>query len=369
MTRPQVAGSTQEARAVAAIDADSHVVETEHTWDFLDIDDKRYRPEVIPVPGKPDQKMWAIRGQKVGFHLPPGEGINVTRDVSGRRVALPDGASADDVETRLRLMDEIGVHTQVCHQTFWIEQVSEDPEVERALCRSWNRWVADIWARGQNRLRWTCVVPSIDLDESIKQADFAKQNGAVGICMRPIEGARFVTDPYFSPLLQAAQDLDLPIVIHVGNANPALLSFLSQLGGGGFGMFRIPMVMAAFGIIMGSMQNRFPLLRWGIIEASASWMPWVATEIQHRRKIGRGEVFDGNVFRQSNVYVTCENHDNIPYLMEQGFGESLLIGTDFGHSDMSSDLDAITKLRTNDQVSPEDCKRILFDNPNALYAP
>lgn len=292
-----------------------------------------------------------------------------TADVSGRRVALPDGAAADDVETRLRLMDEIGVQTQVAHQTFWIEQVSPDPEVERALCHSWNRWVADIWSRGHNRLRWTCVVPSIDLDASIKEAAFARDNGAVGICVRPVEGERFVTDAYFTPLFEAAQDLDLPIVVHVGNANPSLQAFLSQVGGGGFGMFRIPMVLSAFAIIMGSMQDRFPRLRWGIIEASASWMPWVAGEVQHRRRIGRGVVYEGNVFQQSNVWVTCENHDNIPYLIEQGFGDCLVIGTDFGHADMSSDLDALTRLRFNENVTLQDRERILQRNPQALYRP
>jgi predicted TIM-barrel fold metal-dependent hydrolase len=80
-------------------------------------------------------------------------------------------------------------------------------------------------------------------------------------------------------------------------------------------------------------------------------------------------VTEGNVFKHSNVYVTCENHDDIPYLVEQGFGESLVIGTDFGHADMSSDLDALTKLRFNSGVSLEDRQRILRLNPAALYAP
>jgi predicted TIM-barrel fold metal-dependent hydrolase len=186
--------------------------------------------------------------------------------------------------------------------------------------------------------------------------------------MRPVEGARFVTDEYFQPLFEAAQDLDLPIIIHVGNANPDLQAFPSQVGGGGFGMFRIPMVLSAFAIIMGSLHERFPRLRWGIIEASASWMPWVAGEVQHRRRIGRGAVIEGNVFQLSNVYVTCENHDDISYLIEQGFGDSLVIGTDFGHADMSSDLNALTRFRFNEGLSLEDRERILHTNASALYA-
>jgi predicted TIM-barrel fold metal-dependent hydrolase len=312
--------------------------------------------------------MWAIRGQKVGFRLPLSNALNVSADVSGRRVEIPEGASADDVETRLRLMDELGIQTQVCHHTMWIEQVSQESDVEIALCRSWNRWVSEIWARGEDRLRWTCVVPAMDLDESIRQAEFAKNHGAVGICMRPVEGPRFITDQYFQPLFEVAQDLDLPIVIHVGNANPDFQSFLSQNGGGGFSTFRIPMVLAAFGIIMGSMQERLPRLRWGIVEASAGWMPWVAGEVERRRRLGRGVVAEGSVFSQSNVYVTCENHDDIPYLLQLGFGDSLLIGTDFGHADTSSDLNAVNTLRTNEKIASEDRVRILSDNPRSFYA-
>ena len=32
------------------IDADAHVVETEHTWDFMDKSDQKYRPQVVSTP-------------------------------------------------------------------------------------------------------------------------------------------------------------------------------------------------------------------------------------------------------------------------------------------------------------------------------
>ena len=41
-------------------------------------------------------------------------------------------------------MDELGIDIQVLHNTFWIEQITTRPEVETALCWSWNRWLADV---------------------------------------------------------------------------------------------------------------------------------------------------------------------------------------------------------------------------------
>ena len=44
-----------------------------------------------------------------------------------------------------------------------------------------------------------------------------------------------------------------------------------------------------------------------------------------------------------------------------------MIGTDYGHTDPSSELDAISVLRQMDGISQETKDRILSHNPRALY--
>ena len=44
-----------------------------------------------------------------------------------------------------------------------------------------------------------------------------------------------------------------------------------------------------------------------------------------------------------------------------------MIGTDYGHTDISSENDAITTFRAREDVSPEVKVKILQDNPRALY--
>ena len=138
----------------------------------------------------------------------------------GRNVETPQASrELDDVELRLRHMDELGIDVQVLHNTMWIEQVSESPDVEAALCRSWNRWLADTWRQSHGRLRWSCVVPSMLLDEAVAQVRTAKQNGAVAVCLRPLQGARHLADPYFYPLYETAANLDMAIAVHIANGN------------------------------------------------------------------------------------------------------------------------------------------------------
>ena len=69
--------------------------------------------------------------------------------------------------------------------------------------------MGDVWRKSNNRLRWSCMAPVLAMDEAIAQVKMAKENGAVAICMRPLEGNRHLTDPYYYPLYETASNLDL----------------------------------------------------------------------------------------------------------------------------------------------------------------
>jgi hypothetical protein len=42
------------------IDADAHVVECAHTWDFMDPADVKYKPALVEVPGETKLQYWLI---------------------------------------------------------------------------------------------------------------------------------------------------------------------------------------------------------------------------------------------------------------------------------------------------------------------
>jgi predicted TIM-barrel fold metal-dependent hydrolase len=44
---------------------------------------------------------------------------------------------------------------------------------------------------------------------------YAKEHGAVAVCMRPLEGNRLLTDRYFYPIYEEASRLDLAIAIDI----------------------------------------------------------------------------------------------------------------------------------------------------------
>jgi predicted TIM-barrel fold metal-dependent hydrolase len=252
------------------IDADAHVVETERVWDYLDASETRYRPTLVPAPDNPHRQCWILDGENLGSKFPSPDEKQAAEHMKkfGREVNTPVQArELTDVAPRLAHMDELGIDIQVLYNSLWITPLTSRPGVEIALSWAWNRWLADVWKLGANRLRWTCVVPALSPQEAIPQIRFAKAHGAVGVCMRPFERERIVTDPLYYPIFDEAERLDMPIAIHLANGNPLLFKLLTNEAGGGFSTFRVPTVTACYALIMSEIPRVFPKLRWGFIEA------------------------------------------------------------------------------------------------------
>jgi len=159
----------------------------------------------------------------------------------------------------------------------------------RSGARDWS------WKLGDNRLRWTCVVPALTPAEAAPQIRFAKEHGAVGVCIRPFERGRLMTDPFYYPIFDEAERLDIPVTVHIANGNPDLFDLMNNEVCGGFSTFRIPTVTACYALIMSEIPRVFKKLRWGFIETSSQWVPWVVHEAV-RRSLGGQHPISTNCF-------------------------------------------------------------------------
>jgi predicted TIM-barrel fold metal-dependent hydrolase len=362
-----MAGAAEQASGLV-IDADAHVVETERTWDYLEPSEQKFRPQIIATPDS-TKRYWLIDGKISGLRTAATNDSQVAARTASlqRNVAVdPSARKMEDIDRRLAHMTELGVDIQVLHNSIWIEQMTDRPDIEIALSRSWNRWLGDIWAQSGGRLRWTCVVPTMSLDVAVEELAWAKEHGAVGVCIRPFDGELMMLDPYYYPLYEAAQNLDLAIAIHIANGDPALVSILrtrfSLLDG--FATFRMPTVLACYGLLKSDVPAQFPRLRWGFIESSAQWVPWILHELARRSGVEFSA--EKNPFRESNVYVTMQTDDDHDYIVGQVGDETLVIGTDYGHTDTSSEVDAIAIFRRS-AVSDVHKHKVLSANPGRLW--
>ena len=361
------------------IDADAHIVESQALWDGLEGRDKRFRPATLSETDGDGQSrdFWLVDGvlrrlMPAYSRIPP-----AIRDLT-------------DVAGRLAVMDELGVDVQVIYPTYFLAPVAYRTEVLVALCRSYNRFLADASDRSGGRLRWVVAPPLDSMADSLAELEFGKQHGACGVFIRGLEGERILSDPYFHPLYDKAAALDLPLCIHVGNGN---MFVFDKFKSSALFASRSPVLAAFQDLLLGGIPDRFPALRFGFIEAGAQWVPYVISEVTRRAEwISKGGPLAAfianemggntkeasrqarekdaqglNIVRDSRFYVGCRLTDDLEYVQRWAGKKNLVTGTDYGHDDYSEDLEAFSNLRGMPGADVEAIDGIRGNNARALY--
>jgi len=334
------------------IDADAHVIENESTWDYMLESERQFKPKVVvPTSAKDPFDYWLVDGRII-----PRSNVGRDLPVTAREMS--------DLGVRIKHMDELGIDCQVIYPTFFITPISRRPDIDLAVARSYNRWMANIVRKEPDRFGWVLVPPLQSTEHLAEELKYGKENGACGIYLRGLEVERMLSDPYFYSLYEQASALDLPICIHSANGAFTTYDFFSD--DPGFSKFKLAVIGAFHALVFHGIPQRFPKLRIGIIEVSAQWISYAVHDLR-RRFARRAKPFPKNVLQENRVYVTCQTDDDLEDVLKYSGEDNLVIGTDYGHADNAAEIEALRKLRNEGRLPGRVIDKILDDNPRSLY--
>ena len=364
------------------LDADTHIAEPPEMWDYLDPEWYPRRPVIVEVPddtlyGGADH-MWLIDGNI--FPKAAGRGGNLlvtpTAQKNVRDRADVKSRELTDLALRFEEMELTGVDAHVVYPTLFLAFLTHDPALEAALCKAYNRFMAEVWAKSEGRIKWVVVPPLRDIDATIQEIQFGREHGACGIFFRGIEMDRTLDDPYFFPVYAAAQSLDLAICVHQGQGAPALNNLVDVSRSGTFTHGRMPPIVAFRNIVANKIPEQFPELRFGFIEAGASWIPYVLYQLAGTTRMDSG-FWGPRLFEEYRIWVSYEVGEDLPYLLNHIGEDHIVVGTDYGHhapgttdrlvTDPSAQIHMVQELRSRSELSERTLGKLLSDNPRALY--
>src|SRR6478672_10786976 len=201
------------------IDDDTHISEGEAMWALIDKTMQPRRPIMSSMPEDSSygnrNAFWLIDGEI--YPKPAGKGSfalvtpSAQRVQEGRKDSTPQTREMTDIRGRLADMDKLRTATQIVYPTLFLVYNTKDHELEAALCRAYNRFLAQACAQSSGRMKWVAVLPFQSMSEAVDEIRFAKQNGAVGIFFRGIEGDYTLDNPYLLPVYEEAQKQNLSI--------------------------------------------------------------------------------------------------------------------------------------------------------------
>lgn len=363
------------------IDCDSHVLENEETWSYLSSKDLQYKPVKVQMPAAPPGAVKRAPAPPVSIWLvqdtwvtaAPSDGNmrnNANKYEDGVGTLTDSGASGARVED----LDSLGIDVQLLLSTFFLGIELDNPAAEVALTRSYNRWLADrIQPEHRQRLPWAVRAPMRSIPQAIEELNFGKANGAVGLQVRGLEHALYLSDPFFDPIWHHVNDLEMAVFVHLGDAtrridgqalgrtisNPAAM--MRQL---------FPLMAGFHAVLASDFEKRFPNIRWGFIEGGASFVPVVlqmdtrlrasAEDFLHHRPLSHDAI------EEKKLFVAIESDDPIEHL-NRFVGENVLIaGTDYGHNDRGSELGAHTHISQRQDITTGVAEKIVSTNGRRL---
>ena len=358
------------------IDADTHISEGEAMWAMLDESMRPRRPLMLSVPEDTvfanRNAFWLIDGEIYPKAGGRGSFALVTplaqKVQEGRRDSTPQTREMTDIPGRLRDMDKLQTAAQIVYPTLFLVYNTKDKELEVALCRAYNRFLAHACGQAPERMKWVAVLPFQSMREAVDEIRFAKEHGAVGIFFRGIEGEYTLDHPHLFPVYEEAQKQNLSICIHTGCGVRAVLEMFELARNHTFGHTRVMPLLAFRDLVANKIPEKFPSLRFGFIEAAAGWVPFLVHIVRRLQKEKFRFASSAELFKEYRLFVACEADEDIPYLAKYTGDDYLLIGSDYPHSDPSREDQFVNAINIREDIAAPLKQKILYDNPRAFYA-
>src|SRR5207237_104995 len=210
------------ARAYNVIDADGHILEPLDLWErYIDPEFRERRPRfVIDDNGK---ERLAVEGKLLGNP----RGVGSLGAVGGLQGAVKldslkyaEGKKGGfDPHARIPDMDLDGIDAAFLYPSLGLfSGAVQDPQLAAAMCRAYNRWLADYCKPYPDRLFGVAMLPMQSVELAIEEMRYARTElGMRSGFLRPNPyNNRMLDHPDYAPFWAEAQELDFAIGLHEG---------------------------------------------------------------------------------------------------------------------------------------------------------
>ncbi len=280
------------SRSYNVIDADGHILEPFDLWNQYT--DPKYRDQAPHLVEDADGKRRLIIEERAlgdpqrGFGSIGGVGARQGA-VKATELKYEEGRPGGfDPHKRIPDMDLDGIDAAFLYPSVGLfAGAVQDPDLSAALCRAYNRWLADYCRPYPDRLFGVAMLPMQSVPHAIEEMRFArKELGFKGAFLRPNPyNNKMIDHPDYEPFWAAAEDLDMAIGFHEGGSSgmPTVgIDRFESRAARHIVSHTMEMMLACLAVIWGGVCERHPKIRIAFLELGGGWIaPWLDRMDRH----------------------------------------------------------------------------------------
>jgi predicted TIM-barrel fold metal-dependent hydrolase len=283
-------------------------------------------------------------------------------------------------DVQIEAMDREGIDVAVLFPSRGLSVLTHpdrEPRFAAAIARAYNDWMFDFCRTDTTRLLGAGMISVFDIKDAVEETRRAVEElkfRAVFIRSNIVNGKSW-HDPYYEPLWNALEALDIPVGFHEATGSRSRQS--GDHFEPNFGLRRVyaqpfEQMLGLGSFVAGGILARHPKLKVAFLEANCSWLPWLLWRLDEGYE-REGDVFMPELamapsgYFKRQCYVSVEPDEGpARHLIEQMGSDRIVFSTDYPHGDSRypEAVECFLKL----PLADEDKRKILWDNCARFYA-
>jgi len=265
------------------VSADSHVVETPEIWSkYIDPAFRSRAPKVVDQGGK---ETWIVEGLEPRAVSALVSAAGVKSDKLKQDGRIEDVVKGGwDPHARVKDMDLDGMDAEALYTSMFSLFRVPDPALKAAVFRAYNDWMVDYCAAYPERLVGIGLIALDDVEGAVVELRRIARKGLRGAAIPSLPKSEHTYgDPRYDPFWAEAQDLDMPLSLHV-NTNEAAVVPQTPEYLINFTMFLVQIQMSIASFVAYGVLERFPRLKLVSAENDIGWVATYKARLDHAYK-------------------------------------------------------------------------------------
>ena len=281
-------------------------------------------------------------------------------------------------QTWIDFLDKVGIEGTVLYPTrgLGIGAVM-NPDWAVVLAKGYNNWLHETIVKASSRLKGIALLPLQSPSNAVEELRRAvTQLGMVGACLPAGGLKRLLGDPFYYPVYQTAEELDVMLSVHTGIPQKGFLMDLDlfdQLTGIRCLLHPVGQMTQLTHLMFNGVFDRFPRLRMAFPEAGSAWVlcmyERMQREYEHSGKmVPELKQNPKEHLRSGRLFFEAELDDELlPHTVQILGDQGLTFASDFPHfSSPQRIFSGLKQFQERSDLSDETKARILGENVHRL---